>query len=407
MAAKPVGIKISNRTYGRLSDQPLFVTPELRDQLEKTKRRDRSNAYDFLLARGFRGGKHLIEIVREELGGDVAIVLSHDRSALTKKRVTIDYPRYLEIGENRFFDVYRQTGITTAVAYLNENFPKKFTTKATDLLPPTKDVRNVFDNLSEAADELPKKDRARLPEKIADLIERQGPTFVLGLLQSVDAAIPKGQERLAATFKEVIGRLAQEGATALSELSDLMSQWSLYQVTSLMHVLRHRLATIDMFATLIEDDGTYELKTDKSVHRTLEKSMWLLKDDYWIAQSNKTLRTVIGKELARGDKQYEKKRPDFACVNASGKIVLVEIKRPSVELRKYEIDQAESYLRIVRKNTGDRKKPDIYLIGRQISQEAHELAELRGYPELLTYQEMISSTRQRYQEYLDIVEKQQ
>lgn len=407
MAAKPVAIKISNRTYGRLSDQPLFVTPELRDQLEKTKRRDGSNRFAFLLARGFRGGKHLIEIVREELGDDAAIVLSHDTSAITKKRVTINYPRYLEIGQSRFFDVYRHTGITTAVTYLNESFPEKFTTKATDLLPPTKDVRNVLDNLSEAADKLPKKDRAQLPEKITELIERQGPHFVLSLLQSVDAAIPKGQERLAATFKEVIGRLAQEGATALSELADLMSELNLYQVTALMNVLKHRLATIDMFAALIEDDGTYELKSDKSVHRTLEKSMWLLKDDYWIAQSNKTLRTVIGKELAKEDKRYQKKRPDFACVSASGKTVLVEIKRPSIELRKDEIDQAELYLRIVRKNTSDRRTPDIFLIGRHISEEAHELAEMRGYPELLTYQEMIERTRQRYQEYLDIVEKQE
>lgn len=226
------------------------------------------------------------------------------------------------------------------------------------------------------------------------------------LLSSVDAAIPKGQERLRLAFKEVVERLAREPAKALQDLTDLMDELNLLQVTSLLSVLRARLNTIETFETLILDDETYELKSDKSVHRTLERSMWLLDDAFWIAQSNKSLRTVIGRELEREDSSHSAKRPDFACVDTTGRTVVVEIKRPSLELKKAEMDQAELYSRIIRKHSGDARKakPTIYLVGQKISAEARELAEMRGYPRLLTYQDMIGNARQRYQEYLKIVE---
>ena len=107
--------------------------------------------------------------------------------------------------------------------------------------------------------------------------------------------------------------------------------------------------------------------------------------------------------LAR-DKDAENKRPDFACVDAAGKTILVEIKRPSLQLGKTECDQAELYLRIVKKYSGRKRSPTVYLVGNRISDEARELAEMRKYPILLTYQDMVESARRRYQEYLKIVE---
>jgi hypothetical protein len=404
MPAKPAQITILNRSYAKVAGQPLFITAELRNQLKQRKRRDGSNGYDSLITRGFRGGKHLIETIGNEFGSDYQIVLSHLPSKISGSRIEVNYNRYLEVGQNRFFEMYRQTGINASFAFLNEAFPERFPKTHSDQLPPTRDVRKVLTSLPEAADAVPKKDRQQLPAQIAELVERQGPDFVFDLLSSLDGAIPRGQARIGEVFKRVVSRLSQEPVKALDELSDLMEQWNLLQLTSLMNVLQGRLATIDTFETLILDDQTYELKTDKSVHRTLERSMWLLNDEYWIAQSNKALRTVIGKQLEKDDKTYEKRRPDFACVDASGKTVLVEIKRPSLELGKDEIDQAELYMRIVRKHTSQRKTPTVYLIGRQISDEAHELAEMRGYPSLMTYQDMIEQARRRYQEYLRVIE---
>lgn len=204
----------------------------------------------------------------------------------------------------------------------------------------------------------------------------------------------------------MISRLAKEPVKALDELTDLMDRWNLLQVTSLLNVLQARLQTIETFEQLILDEKTYELREDNSVHRTLERSMWLFNDEYWIAQSNKALRTLIGDALAKSDVQYKSKRPDFACVDALGRTVIVEIKRPSVSLAKAEIDQAELYFRIIRKHVASTSKTaKVFLIGGTISEEAREIAEMRSYPTLMTYQEMIESCRRRYQEYLRIVEE--
>jgi hypothetical protein len=397
-------LQIQNRTYAKLSDQPLFITPELKSALEKRKFRSGIKAYDALVQRGFRGGKHLIELIREQLGKDFEIVLSHEKSALTSRRVTVNFEAFREAGQQRFFEVYRQTGIRAATEFLNEHFPERFTKGSADDLPETRDVKRVLKRLPDAADVITKKDRRNLPEQIAALVEKQGVDFAFDLLSSVDGALPRGQERIRGALRDVVKRLAQEPAKALTELADLMGEMNLLQLTSLLSVLRTRLQTIEAFEELIHDETTYELKEAKSIHRTLERSMWLLNDEYWIAQSNRSLRTFIGKEL-RKDKSYERKRPDFACVDSAGRTILVEIKRPSLELGKKEIDQAELYLRIVKKYTGSKgRRTSIFLIGNTISGEARELADMRGYPALQTYQEMVENARRRYQEYLRIVE---
>jgi hypothetical protein len=388
----------------RFRDQPLFITPELKRQLEKRKFRSGLRAYEALLQRGFRGGKHLVELIREQLGKDCEVVLSHEKSSLTARRVTINFDAFREAGQQRFFEVYRQTGIRAATEFLNEQFPETFTKGVEDALPEPREVKRVFKRLPEAADVVSKRDRAQIPEQIAALVEKQGVDFAFDLLSSVDSALPRGQERIRGALRDVIKRLAQEPAKALNELADLMTEMNLLQLTSLLSVLQTRLQTIESFEELIHDDATYELKEAKSIHRTLERSMWLLNDEYWIAQSNKSLRSFIGRELEK-DNSHERKRPDFACVDSAGRTILVEIKRPSLQLGKKEVDQAELYLRIVKKYSGSKsKRVTAFLVGHSVSAEARELAEMRGYPTLLTYQDMVENARRRYQEYLRIVE---
>jgi len=405
--AKPAGLlplQIANRTYAALKDQPVLITPELKQTLEKRKLRDGTRAFDNLVRMGFRGGKHLLELIREQLGPACQVVLSHEDSAVSPSRMIINYETFRQAGQQRFFEVYRQTGLLTATQFLNDAFPETFTRTAEDSLPEVRDVKRVLRSLPQAAEAVPRRDRAEIPDRIAELVERQGAEFAFSLLSSVDAAIPRGQEQIRARFQEVVGRLASE-PKALAELTALMDEWNLLQVTSLLSVLKTRLNTIATFETLISDEGTYELKGDKSIHRTLERSMWLLNDEYWIAQSNKSLRTLLGKDLVKEDRQYAARRRDFDCVDALGKrTVLVEIKRPSIELRKAEVDQAELYLRLVRKHQSEKRTVTIYLIGNVITPEARELAEMRRYPTLWTYTDLIESARQRYQEYLRIVE---
>lgn len=242
---------------------------------------------------------------------------------------------------------------------------------------------------------------------IALNIGNQNKEYFFELLEIIDEAVSKSGERFKTAFKEVVGKIAKQETRGMHELSDLMEKWNLFQITSLTNILKNRLDTIETFEKLIHDEKTFEINTDNSIHRILEKNMWLIDENYWLVQSNKSLRTFIGDEIVKTDKKFAKKRPDFACVNPNkDKLIIVEIKRPALELKKKELDQAELYHRIIKKYKGEKyNKIDVYLVGNKISDEAHEIAQLRKGVYIKTYSDFLENCQRRYQDYLKVIEK--
>ncbi len=237
-------------------------------------------------------------------------------------------------------------------------------------------------------------------------IKSKDKNFLYELQEIIDEAIKNSGDRFKMAFKEVVQKIAKEDTRGLNDLSDLMEKWNLYQITSITNILKNRLDTINTFEELIHDEKTFEINTDKSIHRILEKNMWIIDENYWIVQSNKSLRTFIGDEIIKNDKDKSKKRPDFTCVNPKeNKLIIVEIKRPSVELKKTELDQAELYQRVVKKYKGKNySKIEVFLVGNKVSEEAREIVELRNGLTIKTYSDFLENTRKRYQEYLRQIE---
>lgn len=237
-------------------------------------------------------------------------------------------------------------------------------------------------------------------------IQKEDENYLFDLLEIIDGAITKSGERFKTAFKEVIGKISEEDPNGMQKLTDLMGKWNLFQITSISNILKNRIDTIKTFENLIHDPKTLEINSNKSIHRVLEKNMWLIDENYWIVQSNKSLRTFIGDEILKKDKDKSKKRPDFACVNPSeDRLIIVEIKRPSVELKKEELDQAELYHRVVRKYKGQNyRKIDVYLIGNKVSSEAKEIEELRKGITIKTYSDFLEGCKRRYQEYLKVMD---
>ena len=266
----------------------------------------------------------------------------------------------------------------------------------------TKHVREEIDQtLLDLLEEKPEIGK-RLLE--LDLKEKDvGYTFQL--LDIANSTILRSSDRLKTAFKEVIGKIACQDARGMQELSDLMEQWNLLQITSLANIVRTRLGTIETFEEMIHDEATYEINTDRSIHRVLEKNMWLIDDSYWIAQSNRSLRTFIGDEIEKADKKHKAKRPDFACVNSDRRLIIVEIKRPSLTLKKTELDQAELYQRIIMKYKQESYSGiEVHLVGNKVSGEAREIVELRRGIQIKTYQDFLDRCRKRYQEFLSVIE---
>lgn len=217
---------------------------------------------------------------------------------------------------------------------------------------------------------------------IALNIDKQNQDYFYDLLETIEEAIQKSGERFKTAFKEIVSKISLQDVNGMQELSDLMEKWNLFQITSLTNILKGRLDTIETFDRLIHDKKTYEINSYKSIHRILENNMWLIDENYWIVQSNKSLRTFIGDEIVKSDKQYSSRRPDFACVNPTGeKLVIVEIRGSGAPhnwqlILSYDIAFTKlTWLTInmPKQNKSTLIKPDYDEIRRVVNEEVKEL----------------------------------
>ncbi len=143
-----------------------------------------------------------------------------------------------------------------------------------------------------------------------------------------------------------------------------------------------RGCSLRFFENLVEKDETFEIKGKGPIHRILEKSMQLFDEEWWLAQSNKSLRNFIQNEFAKKDKKKEGLRPDFVCVDVENKFVFVELKRPSHSINKKDIGQLEQYLLL-----------GGHVAGKKINRDARALLKRRTGMEFLPFSELIQKLK--------------
>ena len=201
-------------------------------------------------------------------------------------------------------------------------------------------------------------------------------------------------------FLGVVKKLPKQRQRALEDLRLLLEGWSLQVVTNVAQQVKARLDTIDLFEAQIQDEKTFEIIGDKSIHRILECAMWLIDERYWLLQSNKTLRKFIGDEMGRLDrKRYGAKRPDFVCGTIENKLILLELKRPSHILNIDDLNQLETYT-VVAEDYKNFSSYEGYLVGAKDSEELkRRLKRCRGF-RVLHYADIIEQTRIRYKDFL-------
>lgn len=207
------------------------------------------------------------------------------------------------------------------------------------------------------------------------------------------------------SFLSVIKKLPKQKQKALEELDDLLKTWELNIITNVSNQVKNRLELIDLFEDRINDPKTLEITGDNSIHRILEKSMWLIDEKYWLLISNKTVRTFIGNELSKKDKKkYGKKRPDFACGTVGDQLVILELKRPSHELTVDDLNQLETYVTLAEKYKNFTSYR-AYLVGSKVSDDLKSRLKHRSSNfKVLFYSDIIDDVRKRYKNYLDEID---
>jgi hypothetical protein len=207
-----------------------------------------------------------------------------------------------------------------------------------------------------------------------------------------------------------VKKLSEEKLEDLTSFNDILNEYRLATVNSLFTHITGRLNFIDTFEKAICNEATYERRGDESIHNLLRQNIWLINQNYQILQNDVTLKKIIYEnwgKICPDDKSDQ--RPDFLCMTNSfgggNELVIIEIKRPSIELKFSMYEQVLRYRQVISENTGKEYKFSCILMGRSVEPllKFGELAKADVY--LKTYTDVISESRKFYSEYLELVQK--
>jgi hypothetical protein len=238
-----------------------------------------------------------------------------------------------------------------------------------------------------------------------ETISREDLPRVAEQLSKIAAIFAGVDEARQLAIRRLVEELPTQKAAAINQLTELMGELTIGQITAVTSEVRRRVAMLETFTDRINDERTYEISGDESIHRLLEQAMWIVDDRYWLMHSNRQLRTVVAKELAATDKRFEGHRPDFVCGTVDRRLIIIEIKRPSHTLDIEDLNQLEQYVRICR-NTESVSGFEALLVGSKVADELRDTLDMRSKSfKVRTYTELVSDTRRRYTNYLDALEK--
>jgi DNA-directed RNA polymerase subunit RPC12/RpoP len=220
----------------------------------------------------------------------------------------------------------------------------------------------------------------------------------LATIADVLAGADRGM-RLA--IEQVVKKLPSQGKTATEGLADLMEQLTLRQITAVTLEVQRRAELLKLFKNRMLDDRTYEIRGENSIHRLLETAMWIVDERYWLMQSNATVRTLIGRQLAKEDKRFEKQRPDFVCGTVDRGLFIIEIKRPAHTLQVEDLNQLERYVYLAEKYSDVSRLEAAILVGNRKSTELSGRTKYRSSSfRVRTYSDLVQDTERRYEAYL-------
>lgn len=249
---------------------------------------------------------------------------------------------------------------------------------------------------------------ARYPQ----LLDSTGDIDILLLPQDQKEALGKLLTIGGSLAKSVIEKLASQPAKDIEEFIKLLETMKLSTINSLVTHVTSRLGFIEMFEKVIHDDSSFERRGVNSVHNLLKANIWMVDRNFSVLHDDETLKKIISERWGEiCEDEGATTRPDFLCMTnpfdrgRDKSLTIIEIKRPSVELKLPHVEQIMRYKEVLEKYSGNTVSSfTCYLVGREVSTllKSNDLTK-SGYF-IKTYTDFIQETRQFYEEYLKIIQ---
>jgi ribosomal protein L40E len=226
-------------------------------------------------------------------------------------------------------------------------------------------------------------------------------------IEQIGNVLSAADDGLRGAIRSIVAQLPAQGAHAIRELSLLMESLTVAQITNVTLEVRRRLGLLEAFRDRALDDRTYEIQGEASIHRLLERAMWIVDERYWLLHSNRALRTVVGDQLAKEDKKFSKRRPDFVCGTVDKKLIIIELKRPSHRLDIADLNQLERYVVICDEYSKTHTSFEALLVGSKQTDDLRRTLKVRGGNrfQVRTYAELIDDAERRYEGFIKAMDQ--
>lgn len=187
----------------------------------------------------------------------------------------------------------------------------------------------------------------------------------------------------------VLKSIEESDHSDISIFAEALTEFGLVDIALIAQQAQSRLRFLDEVENLISNPKTLE----QTVHKALEKNLWVFGNEYSIMSSNKSLSSIITDLINKKYKNEDsRKRPDlFLACDINRRHLLIEFKRPSETIKREHESQALEYrdhLNTVLHN----KAIHIMVVGGNIEKTISSQNE-RNDVQLLSYKDILSNAR--------------
>lgn len=250
-----------------------------------------------------------------------------------------------------------------------------------------------------------------------DIMTSQNPMLTSDYLsKSVDALLQIQKSKRGTELFSLLGRMSKE---EIDSLTDLLEKWDINDVVQVIDEIDKRIAVIEAIERIYESKKTDELHT---LHPMVLNAKWLFGAEFDSAMftSNRALNTLM-KKLFKDD-EYDlsaianpRKRPDIVCLKTStiravcsekldnevgeilkpDQILIIEVKRGGYEIGFNEMNQADNYVRQIKKSVEVHKDATIhaFVVGASIGDISSHRKTDDGIIDAVTYGQLVQTAK--------------
>jgi hypothetical protein len=205
-------------------------------------------------------------------------------------------------------------------------------------------------------------------------------------------------------LKELMRTILAADVKEAEKLSELLQEWGLAQVNSVVDSVRTQVDIIQRLEELVASDKAKEIE----LHKLVEANLWLVREGLEVWSSDKPLKALLDKQIDKIYKDKEAIRPDLVCRsrNDGREAIILEFKRPAEEVVMDHVTQALEYEAIIKAHRPGMRF-ETFVVGRQYhasvlaAREKLENASLH----LWSFEEILQRARMRFEKILEILGK--